>query len=72
MVAGGVECSCQLVVTFFFVVSPYETIEIISLGQPSPPSYQLLAPPLSKSKYFGALESSLYCCFDTWHDVTHA
>ena len=30
---------------FFFLVSPYQTIEI-SLGQPSPPSYQLLAPPL--------------------------
>ena len=31
---------------FFFLVSPYQTIEI-SLGQPSPPSYQLLAPPLT-------------------------
>ena len=30
---------------FFFLVSPYQTIEI-SLGQPSPPSYQLLPPPL--------------------------
>ena len=48
MVADEVESSCQLVVTFFFfffLVSPYQTIEI-SLGQPSPPSYQLLAPPL--------------------------
>ena len=49
MVAGEVESSCQLVATFFFffffLVSPYQTIEI-SLGQPSPPSYQLLAPPL--------------------------
>ena len=39
MVAGEVESSCQLVVTFFFfffLVSPYQTIEI-SLGQPSPP-----------------------------------
>ena len=26
----------------------------------------------SKSKYFSALELSLYCCFDTWWDVTHA
>ena len=41
MVAGEVENSCQLVVTFFFfffffffLVSPYQTIEI-SLGQPS-------------------------------------
>ena len=33
---------------FFFLVSPYQTIEI-SLGQPSPPSYQLLAPPLLAS-----------------------
>ena len=52
MVAGEVENSCQLVVTlffFFFLVSPYQTIEI-SLGQPSgaPPSYQLLPPPLVK------------------------
>ena len=43
MVAGEVESSCQLVVTFFFffffLVSPYQTIEI-SLGQPS----QLLPP----------------------------
>ena len=39
MVAGEVESSCQLVVTFFFfLVSPYQTIEI-SLDQPSPPSY---------------------------------
>ena len=50
MVAGEVESSCQLVVTFFsffFLVSPYQTIEI-SLGQLSgaPPSYQLLPPPL--------------------------
>ena len=45
MVADEVESSCQLVVTFFFLVSPYQTIEI-SLGQPSPPSYQLLPPPL--------------------------
>ena len=46
MVAGEVESSCQLVATFFFfLVSPYQTIEI-SLGQPSPPSYQLLPPPL--------------------------
>ena len=49
MVAGEVESSaCQLVATFFFfffLVLPYQTIEI-SLGQPSPPSYQLLAPPL--------------------------
>ena len=48
MVAGEVESSCQLVVTFFFfffLVSPYQTIEI-SLSQPSPPSYQLLPPPL--------------------------
>ena len=42
MVAVEVESSCQLVVTFFFfLVSPYQTIEIC-LGQPSPPSYQLL------------------------------
>ena len=49
MVAGEVESSFQLVVTFFFsffLVSPYQTIEI-SLGQPSPPSYQLLPPPLT-------------------------
>ena len=41
MVAGEVESSCQVVVTFlvFFLVSPYQTIEI-SLGQPS----QLLPP----------------------------
>ena len=47
MVAGQVESSCQLVATFFFffLVSPYQTIEI-SLGQRSPPSYQLLPPPL--------------------------
>ena len=45
MVAGEVESSCQLVATFFFLVSPYQTIEI-SLGQPSPPSYQLLPLPL--------------------------
>ena len=34
MVAGEVESSCELVVTFFFffLVSPYQTIEI-SLGQ---------------------------------------
>ena len=32
MVAGEVESSCELVVTFFFFVSPYQTIEI-SLGQ---------------------------------------
>ena len=32
MVAGEVESSRQLVVTFFFLVSPYQTIEI-SLGQ---------------------------------------
>ena len=41
MVAGEVESSsvgCDL-------VSPYQTIEI-SLGQPSPPSCQLLPPPL--------------------------
>ena len=56
MVAGEVESSCQLVVTFFFffffffLVSPYQTIEI-SLGQPSPPSYQLLPPPLAATKY---------------------
>ena len=50
MVADEVESSCQLVVTFFFV-SPYQTIEI-SLGQPSPPSYQLLAPPLLSGAYF--------------------
>ena len=38
MVADEVESSCELVVTFFFffLVSPYQTIEI-SLGQPSPP-----------------------------------
>ena len=52
MVAGEVESSCQLVVTFFFffffLVSPYQTIEI-SLGQPSPPSYQLLPPPLGRA-----------------------
>ena len=41
MVAGEVESSCQLVVTFFFIE--------ISLGQPSPPSYQLLPPPLMRS-----------------------
>ena len=61
MVAGEVESSCQLVATFFFfffffLVSPYQTIEI-SLGQPSPPSYQLLPPPLTLSKvlhiYYG-------------------
>ena len=51
MVAGEVESSCQVVATFFFffffffLVSPYQTVEI-SLGQPSPPSYQLLPPPL--------------------------
>ena len=48
MVADEVESSCQLVVTFFFLVSPYQTIEI-SLDQSSPPSYQLLAPPLAES-----------------------
>ena len=49
MVAGEMESSCQSVVTlfFFFSVSPYQTIEI-SLGQPSPPSYQLLPPPLGR------------------------
>ena len=57
MVAGEVESSCQLVATFFFffffffLVSPYQTIEI-SLGQPSPPSYQLLPPPLKLSNTF--------------------
>ena len=40
MVASEVESSCQLVVTSFFLVSPYQTIDI-SLGQPSPPSYQM-------------------------------
>ena len=34
---------------FFFLFSPYQTIEI-SLGQPSPPSYQLLPPPLGGSR----------------------
>ena len=49
MVVGEVESSCKLVATFFFLlVSPYQTIEI-SLGQPSPPSYQLLPPPLTSS-----------------------
>ena len=55
MVAGEVESSCQLVVTFFFfffLVLPYQTIEI-SLGQPSPPSYQLLAPPLVAYTIYG-------------------
>ena len=56
MVAGEVESSCQLVVTFFFffLVSPYQTIEI-SLGQLSggpPPSYQLLPPPLPATIYY--------------------
>ena len=55
MVAGEVESSCQLVVTFFFffLVSPYQTVEI-SLGQPSPPSYQLLPPLLVQSKQTNA------------------
>ena len=66
MVAGEVESSCQLVVTFFFffLVSPYQTIEI-SLGQPSPPSYQLLPPPLcvtidALSNWSGILEFYLF------------
>ena len=53
MVAGEVESSCQLVVTFFFffffffLVSPYQTIENKSgSAQRRPPSYQLLPPPL--------------------------
>ena len=54
MVASEAKSSCQLVVTFFFffffLVSPYQTIEI-SLGQPSPPSYQLLPPPLTIHDY---------------------
>ena len=47
MVAGEVESSCQLVVTFFFFwVSPDQTIEI-SLGQLSgaPPLISTLLPP---------------------------
>ena len=39
---------CDLFFFFFFLVLSYETIEI-SLGQPSPPSYQLLPPPLCET-----------------------
>ena len=70
MVAGEVESSCQLVVTFFFfffLVSPYQTIEI-SLGQPSPPSYQLLAPPLVYPKF----SPSLMCYLFLLHSLHYA
>ena len=46
-VAGEMGSYCQLTVTFFFLVSPYNVVpQFIYLPSGQPPSYQLLPSPL--------------------------
>ena len=47
MVAGEVECSCELVVTFFFFFFGLTLPNKSGSAQRSPPSHQLLPPPLN-------------------------
>ena len=65
MVAGEVESSCQLVVTFFFFFGLTLPNYRNKSGSAQPPSYQLLPPPLTSTaltpvKSYNKMINSLY------------